>query len=419
MKKIIIQVLVSIVVIIFVFTAGLWAGFSFNSIKKYFLSSSSGSSDTNSTQEEKPGLLEGISETIKNRFNLTPFEEAFDYISNDSLMTFENQELLQAAIEGMLTLLDDRHADYFTIDEYEKITESYSGTMSGIGIIVTQDDEGRVIVVKPLPGTPAGSAGIKEGDHIIAVNGQDISDMVLENVVTLIKGEEGTSVDVTFYRPDEDKTIEITLVRARFYVPNLFSEMLEDNIAYIQYIGFQDGGAEFLETEIEKLIAQGAESIIFDLRNNLGGTLDDAVAVCDLFMDSGAIVTVRGRTDNEERVDEYFAENGKYTEIPLVVLINGFSASASELVAGALRNNKRALLVGEISFGKGTVQVIHELSDGSGLKFTTAKYFLPSGVSIEGVGVLPDIEVVLTAEDTEDLQLNKAIEEIKKMTGGQ
>ena len=419
MKKIIIQVLVSIVVIIFVFTAGLWAGFSFNSIKKYFLSSSGGSSDTNSTQEEKPGLLEGISETIKNRFNLAPFEEAFDYISNDSLMALQKQELLQAAIEGMLTLLDDRHADYFTIDEYEKITESYSGTMSGIGIIITQDDEGRVIVVKPLPDTPAGSAGISEGDHIIAVNGQDISEMVLENVVTLIKGEEGTSVDVTFYRPDEDKTIEITLVRARFYVPNLFSEMLEDNIAYIQYIGFQDGGAEFLETEIEKLIAQGAESIIFDLRNNLGGTLDDAVAVCDLFMDSGAIVTVRGRTDNEERVDEYFAENGKYTEIPLVVLINGFSASASELVAGALRDNKRALLVGEISFGKGTVQVIHELSDGSGLKFTTAKYFLPSGVSIEGVGILPDIEVVLTAEDTEDLQLNKAIEEIKKMTGGQ
>lgn len=419
MKKIIIQVLVSIVVIIFVFTAGLWAGFSYNSIKKYFLSSNSGSSDTNSTQEERTGLFEEISETIKNRFSLTPFEEAFDYISNDSLTAFQNQELLQAAIEGMLTLLDDRHAGYFTVDEYEKITESYSGTMSGIGIIVTQDDEGRVIVVKPLPDTPAGSAGIREGDHIIAVNGQDISEMVLENVVTLIKGKEGTSVDVTFYRPGEDKTFEITLVRARFYVPNLFAEIIEENIAYIQYIGFQDGGAEFLESEIEKLIGEGAESIIFDLRNNLGGTLDDAVAVCDLFMESGAIVTVRGRTDNKERMDEYFAEKGKYTEIPLVVLINGFSASASELVAGALRDNKRTILVGETSFGKGTVQVIHELSDGSGLKFTTAKYFLPSGVSIEGVGILPDIEVILTAEDTEDLQLNKAIEEIKKMAGGQ
>jgi carboxyl-terminal processing protease len=419
MKKIIIQVLVSIVVIIFVFTAGLWVGFSFNSIKKYFLSSNSGSSDTNSEQEEKQGFLEEISETIKNRFNLTPFEEAFDYISNDSLTAFEEQELLQAAIEGMLTLLDDRHSDYFTVDEYERITESFSGTMSGIGIIVTQDDEGRIVVVKPLPDTPAGSAGIREGDHIIAVNGQDISEMVLENVVTLIKGEEGTSVDVTFYRPDEDRRFEITLVRARFYVPNLFAEIKEDNIAYIQYVGFQDGGAELLESEIEKLIGEGAESIIFDLRNNLGGTLDDAVAVCDLFLDSGAIVTVRGRTENKERVEEYFAKSGKFTEIPLIVLINGFSASASELVAGALRDNERALLMGETSFGKGTVQVIHELSDGSGLKFTTAKYFLPSGVSIEGVGVLPDIEVILTAEDTEDLQLNEAIEEIKKMTLGQ
>ncbi|TET52045.1 MAG: S41 family peptidase [Actinomycetota bacterium] len=419
MKKIIIKVLVSIVVIIFVFSAGLWAGFSFNTIRKYFLSTNNGINDTSAVLEEEPGFLEGISESILNRFSLKPFEEAFEYISGDSLMTFQKQELLQAAIEGMLTLLDDRHADYFTVDEYEKIIESYSGTMSGIGIIVTQDDEGRIVVVKPLPGTPAASAGIREGDHIIAVNGEDVSDMVLENVVTLIKGEEGTSVDVTFFRPVEDRTFEITIVRARFHVPNLFSEMVEDNIAYIQYIGFQDGGAEFLESEIEKLTREGAESIIFDLRNNLGGTLDDAVAVCDLFMDSGAIVTVRGRTDDEERVDEYFASNGKYIEIPLVVLINGFSASASELVAGALRDNDRALLVGEISFGKGTVQVIHELSDGSGLKFTTAKYFLPSGVSIEGVGVLPDIEVLLTPGDTEDLQLNRAIEEIKMMMDGQ
>ncbi len=130
-------------------------------------------------------------------------------------------------------------------------------------------------------------------------------------------------------------------------------------------------------------------------------------------------MTVRGRTDDNERVDEYFSKNGKYTEIPLIVLINGFSASASELVAGALRDNDRALLIGERSFGKGTVQVIHDLSDGSGLKFTTAKYFLPSGVSIDGVGIIPDIEIELTAEDTEDLQLNRAIEEIKKMADGQ
>ena len=375
--------------------------------------------ETISSADEKPGLLEDISETIRDRFSIKPFEEALDLISEDAVQEYSKQELLKAAIEGMLLLLDDRHSEYFTVEEYEKITESFSGTMSGIGVIVTQEEDGSIVVVQPLPDTPAGQAGIREGDVITEVDGVDISGMVLENVVAMIKGEEGTSVDLKFYRPSEDDTFEVTLIRARFYVPNVFAEMQEENIAYIQYIGFQDGGADLLDSELKKLIDQGAEALIFDLRNNLGGTLDDAVDVCDLFLDDGAIVTVRGRTGDNERVDEYFAKKGKYTDIPIIVLINGFSASASELTAGALRDNGRAVLIGEISFGKGTVQVIHELSDGSGLKFTTAKYFLPSGVSIDGVGVVPDIEVELTPEDTEDLQLEKAIEEIKKMIEGQ
>ncbi len=419
MKKIIIRVIVSIVVLIFVFSAGLWAGFSFDTIKRYFLRERSNNAGEISPQEDdSPGFIEDITDTIKSRFSTKPFEEALDFISQDSVKEFSKQELLRAAIEGMLTLLDDRHSEYFTVEEYEKITESFSGTMSGIGIIVTQEEDNSIVVVKPLPGTPAGNAGIREGDIIKEVDGVDISDMVLENVVAMIKGKEGTSVDITFYRPGDDETFAVTLVRARFYVPNVFAEMVEDNIALIQYIGFQDGGADLLDSELSALIDQGAEGLIFDLRNNLGGTLDDAVEVCDLFLDEGAIVTVRGRSDNDERVDEYFAREGKYTGIPIIVLINGFSASASELAAGALRDNDRALLVGETSFGKGTVQVIHELSDGSGLKFTTARYFLPSGVSIDGVGVIPDIDIELMPEDTEDLQLEKAIEEIKKMIEG-
>jgi len=418
MKNIIIRVLVSIVVLIFVFSSGLWAGLSLTPVRKYFIDnggSSDSSSEDGSIQEEQSGILDGITESIKNRFSIKPFEEALNYISSDSITSFSKQELLRAAIDGMLSLLDDRHAQYFTIEEYEKITDSYNGTMSGIGVIVTQDDDGSVVVVKPLPDTPAERAGIVEGDKIIKVNGIDITDMVLESIIAMIKGEEGTSVDLTFYRPAEDRTFDISLIRATFYVPNLFSEMVEDNMGYIQYLGFQKGGADLLDSEIEKLIEQGAEAIIFDLRNNLGGTLDDAVEVGDLFMDGGAIVTVKGRTDDDERADEYFAKEGKYTEIPLIVLINGFSASASELVAGALSENGRALLIGEKSFGKGTVQVIHDLSDGSGLKFTTARYYLPSGVSIDGVGIIPDIEVELTIEDTEDLQLNRAVEEAKKI----
>jgi carboxyl-terminal processing protease len=419
MKRIIIRIIVSIVVIIFVFSAGLWAGFSFNTIKRYFLGERLSSAEEVSSQEDdSSGFIEDITDTIRGKFSTKPFEEALNFISQDSVKEISQQELLKAAIEGMLTLLDDRHSEYFTVEEYEKITESFSGTMSGIGVIVTQEEDGKIIVVQPLPDTPAGNAGIKKGDVIKEVDGVDITEMVLENVVALIKGEEGTSVEITFYRPGDDDTFIVTLVRARFYVPNVFAELLEDNIAYIQYIGFQDGGADLLDSELKTLIDQGAEALIFDLRNNLGGTLDDAVDVCDLFLNDGAIVTVRGRSGNDERMDEYFAKEGKYTEIPIIVLINNFSASASELAAGALRDNDRALLIGETSFGKGTVQVIHELSDGSGLKFTTAKYFLPSGVSIDGVGVLPDIEIELTPEDTEDLQLNRAIEEIKKMIEG-
>lgn len=418
MKKIIIRIVVSIIALIFVFSAGLWAGFSLNSLKRYFLGNSSSDTGPISSEEEKPGILEDITESLTGRFSAKPIEEALNFIGQDALEELSEQELIKAAIEGMLSLLDDRHSEYFTIEEYEKITDSFSGTMSGIGVIVTQEEDGDIVVVQPLPDTPAGRAGISKGDIIKAVDGVDVSEMVLENVVAMIKGEEGTSVEITFFRPEENKTFDVTLVRARFYVPNLFAELLEDNIAYIQYIGFQDKGAELLDSELERLIGQGAQALIFDLRNNLGGTLDDAVDVCDLFMDGGTIVTVRGRSDNEERVDEYFASDGKYTEIPIIVLINSFSASASELVAGALRDNDRALLVGEKSFGKGTVQVIHDLSDGSGLKFTTAQYFLPSGVSIDGVGVIPDIEVELTPEDTEDLQLNRAIEEIKKMIEG-
>jgi carboxyl-terminal processing protease len=170
-----------------------------------------------------------------------------------------------------------------------------------------------------------------------------------------------------------------------------------------------------MDKELKKIIDGGAKGIILDLRNNLGGTVIDAVDLCDLFLDSGVIVTVKGRSNNKESFEEFLAKDGGYTEIPMIVLINGYSASASELTAGALKDNNRAVLVGEKSFGKGTVQVLERLSDGSGIKFTTAKYYLPSGVTIDGVGVQPDILVPLTPEDKEDLQLNRAIEEIKKM----
>lgn len=412
MKKNVLRVLIAVIVVIFTFSTGLWVGISFDSFKKYVFNV-----NQNSTSEDNGdgGFLEDISESIKRNFSVKPIEEAINLISESALVERSKDELLKAAVEGILSVLDDKHTEYFTSKEYEKIMESYSGTMSGIGVIVTLDNDGQVVVVRTLSDTPACRAGIVEGDIITEVDGMDIKDMALEKVVTMIRGEEGTKVNLKIYRPEDNGIIEVTVTRARFDVPNLISDIFEEDVGYIQYFDFQDRGAQKLDKEIQKLIDGGARGLILDLRNNPGGILDDAVEVCDLFLDEGIIVTIKGRTENKERIDKYLAWKGKYTEIPLVVLINGFSASASEVVAGALKDNDRAILVGERSFGKGTVQVIYELSDGSGLKFTTARYFLPLGLSVDGVGINPDILVKLEPDATEDIQLNKAIEEINTL----
>lgn len=392
MKKNVLRVLIAVIVVIFTFSTGLWVGISFDSFKKYVFNV-----NQNSTSEDNGdgGFLEDISESIKRKFSVKPIEEAINLISESALVERSKDKLLKAAVEGILSVLDDKHTEYFTAEEYEEIMESYSGTMSGIGVIVTLDNDGQVVVVRTLSDTPACRAGIVEGDIITEVDGMDIKDMALEKVVAMIRGEEGTEVNLKIYRPEDNGIIEVTVTRARFDIPNLISDIFEEDVGYIQYFDFKDRGAQKLDKEIQKLIDGGAKGLILDLRNNPGGVLDDAVEVCDLFLDEGIIVTIKGRAENKERIDKYLARKGKYTEIPLVVLINGFSASASELVAGALRDKDRAILVGERSFGKGTVQVIYELSDGSGLKFTTARYFLPLGLSVDGVGINPDILVKL------------------------
>lgn len=395
MKKNVWIIVTSIIIVIFVFFSGLWIGINFDSLKRYL--SNTDRSDISAAEDE---------------FNLDAFKEVWELISRNSLIEKSNEAIMEAGLEGMLSVLDDRYAEYFTAEEYSRIMEAYSGTTSGIGVVVTLDEEEQVLVIRILEDTPAYRAGIMEGDIIIEVDGTEIKDMDLEKVVAMIKGKEGTSVNLKISRPSENKTLEIEVTRGRFYVPNLISDIFEENIGYVWYYDFQVNGATQLDKEIQKLINNGARGLIFDLRNNPGGTWDDAIEVCDLFINEGIISTIKGRNDNKVRTDEYTAREGKYTEIPMVVLINGFSASASELVAGALKDSDRATLVGETSYGKGVIQGLYELSDGSGIKFTTANYFLPSGASVEEVGVEPDIMIELKEDDTEDVQLNRAIEEI-------
>lgn len=404
------KVILAIVGIVLIFFAGLFVGINFYPFRDLFYFDGS-----TEIPEGSGGVSDFITRNGGRNFSVKPVEETIDLVYKNALNQKSKQELLESAIRGVLSSLGDKYAEYFNREEYERIIESYSGTMSGIGIMVTIDKQERVLIVKTIEDTPAYKAGLKEGDIIEKVDGEETRGMPLEKVVALIKGEEGTKVRLGIYRPSENKRFEIEIARERFYVPNLFSEMVDESIGYIQYINFQDKGAEKLDEEIQELINSGAKGIILDLRNNLGGILDDAVKVCDLFLDEGVIVIIEGRAEEEEKEDEYLAEKGKYTEIPLVVLVNEFSASASELIAGALRDNNRAILVGEKTFGKGTVQVLHELSDGSGIKFTTAKYYLPSGISVEGSGIIPDIVVEQKWDAKQDMQLDKAIEEIKSL----
>jgi carboxyl-terminal processing protease len=406
-KKSVLKIIIALVVAVVIFAGGFLLGFNFISLKAgIFQSGLNKSAETNVSETS---TVSGDILSIKS------IEDTINFVLSNSINIKTKDELISAAVRGVIDSLGDKYADYFPRDEYNRILDSYSGTMSGIGIVVTTDDKGQVIVVKPIADSPAFKKGVKEGDIIIAVEGNDVKGMALDKVVSLIKGKEGTVVNITVFRSSDNNNLDFKITREKFYVPNYYTEVLEDNIGYVQYIDFQESGAKQVEKELKTMVDSGAKGIILDLRNNLGGILIDAVDLCDLFLDKGVIVTVKGRTNNKESFEEFSAKDGGYTEIPMIVLINGYSASASELAAGALKDNNRVVLIGEKSFGKGTVQVLERLSDGSGIKFTTAKYYLPSGVTIDGVGVQPDILVPLTPEDKEDLQLNRAIEEIKKM----
>lgn len=411
-KRLILKIVAAIVVIVFMLASGFFIGINYDFIRRYILNPDSARIIE---PEVKTSGLARIDTSIEDLDEATVLE-ALELVFKNSINIESKDRLIESAINGMLESLEDRHADYFSRNEYSQIMESYSGTMSGIGIIVSVNEEEEVVIIQTIEDTPAYREGLKQDDIITAVDGTPIKGLSLDKVVSMIKGEEGTDVTLTIRRPSEERVFSVDVTRQRFYVPNFFIELIEDNIAYIQYIDFQDDGFIKLRDELEELVMEEQiEGIIFDLRNNLGGVLDDAVGVSDLFLDSGVIVTVEGRSNGKDIIEEYKAEPGGLTELPLIVLINDYSASASELVAGAIKYNGRAKLVGETSFGKGTVQVLYELSDGSGIKFTNAKYYLPNGESIDATGIEPDIEVTLTPEDTEDLQLESAVEEIKKL----
>lgn len=318
------------------------------------------------------------------------------------------KDLIMYASKSMIESLNDKYAYFFYPENYGILMQDFSGYFYGVGMFVNQVDD--KIVVQPIEGMPAYKAGIKSGDEILEVNGKSIKGISVEEVVILIRGEEGTKVTITFFRPDTNEKFTKELVRERIEIPNHFKiEVIDEKIGYVNYFSFKlNGDASDFKKKLEKLSDEGVKVLILDLRGNSGGLLSEAVDLARIFIDEGIIVIVK----EKKSTITYSGKDTKYAEIPLVVIVDKGSASASEIFAGAIQYHNRAKLVGNTTFGKGTVQKIYSLPDGSGIKFTTADYFLSSDKSINEVGVIPDI---IVEDDKETEEVDEQLEAAKKI----
>ncbi len=346
-------------------------------------------------------------------------QEAMEEIQRTYLEKIPTRRLIKGAIEGMVESLNDPYTRYLDRSHFKMFKEETAGRFEGVGIMIGIEDN-QLTVISPLEDTPAARAGIQAGDKIIKIDDKSTKNMVLDKAVQLIRGKMGTIVVLTISREGVDQPLKFELRREKINIPNVSSKMLEDKLGYIRIHYFTGKTSPNLKNTLNKLKGNGALGVILDLRNNPGGLLDESINVASVFIESGPIVKVKSRTGELETHD---AKGGADEEIPLVVLVNRGSASASEIVAGAIKERKRGVIVGEKTFGKGSVQTIVTLSDGSGLVITTATYLTPGGVSIHKEGIKPDVEVVVPMErgkllTEEDKQLEKAKEILKSIISG-
>lgn len=342
-----------------------------------------------------------------------PFWESWEIIQNQYInQPVDNEALMRGAIRGMFDALDDPHSSYMDPDQFRQASIPLNHEYEGIGAWVDTTTE-YVTIFSPMPGSPAESAGLRPGDKVIAVDGEDMTGIDGSLVIRRILGPTGTSVRLTIVREGEPEPFDVEVPRAKITVPSVTSEMLEDQIAYVQILQFADNTGEELREHLQEMMDQGPAAMIVDLRNNVGGYLHTSVEVTSEFLDEGLIL-IEEYGDGRRR--EYTAlGNGLATEIPLVVLVNEGSASASEIMAGALQDHKRAPLIGATTYGKGSVQSWIPLSKGKegGVRITIARWLTPNGTQINEIGLTPDYVVEITDEDIlaeRDSQLERAIE---------
>ena len=340
------------------------------------------------------------------------FGEVLEKINKEYVDEINQSESMDSAINGLLQSLDP-YSSYMSPEIFEEMQTETSGEFGGLGIEVSME-AGVVKVITPIDDTPASKAGIKAGDYIVKINDTQVQGKTLSQAVDLMRGLVGSGIELTVRRRGVKKALTFNIIREIIEVQSVKSELLENNIGYIRLTSFNDNSSQQIKKKIKELKKnKNLNSFILDLRNNPGGLLSQAIKISDFFLEDGEIVSTKSRKKSENR--KWFARKGDITDgKTLLVLINYGSASASEIVAGALKDHKRAIILGENSYGKGSVQSIIPLKNKGAIRLTVAKYYLPSGKSISKVGVRPDIEVNEVGDDfrikTEtDNQLNYAI----------
>lgn len=347
-----------------------------------------------------------VIETTSGPRGLELIGETFSTIMSTSVDPPSEEELARGAIKGMTRVLKksgDPYALFYGPKAYRSFQELTTGQFSGIGVWVEERD-GNLEILSVLPSTPALEAGLRPGDVIEAVEGQPVKEMSTDEAVARIKGKEGTDVTIGVRRGGEE--LSFTITRATIELPNLMANMTPDDLAYIQLFGFARGAADQVRAEVAELANEGAKGVILDLRDNGGGLFSEGLDVASVFVEEGEIVTYKEKSEPELVYD---AEGDAYEDIPLVVLVNGRTASASEIVTGALQDRDRAIVVGTTTFGKGSVQEVLPLPDSSALKLTIGAYFTPDGTQINGKGIEPDVVVDAKPE----VQKRRAVEILK------
>lgn len=329
-----------------------------------------------------------------------------------------DEELIEGAVKGYVDALGDPYTTYYTKKEMKTIMEETNGNFVGIGVYMTKDlEKNAILIIKPIENSPAEKAGILPGDLITKVDDVEYTGDKLEEASNKIRGEEGTKVKLEIYRNGETKTFELT--RTKVVVSHVTTKVLNNDIGYIAISDFEGECASEFETKYKQLEKQGIKKLIIDIRNNGGGIVDEALKIANMLVDKDSTLLITKDKSDKEEVTK--ATEKPIINIPTVVLVNEYSASASEILAGSLKDNGKATLVGTKTYGKGIIQELHQLSDGSGLKITVSEYYTPNHNAIHKIGITPDVEVDLsedvkqqtTIQEKDDNQLQKAIEILK------